>query len=98
MPCGRCGLASDNTPALTCVSHISESVEPGYDALVAGHQRAVADLAGQIAGSLDAARQGRARVSAVLKRGRGVQLETNCNAASRKDAKTQRKIKKKRKT
>jgi uncharacterized lipoprotein YmbA len=53
-------LVSDNTAALTCVSHINESVQPGYDALVAGHQRAVADLAGQIGGSIDAARRGHA--------------------------------------
>ena len=35
--------------ALTCTSSISEPVGPGYDALVQGHQRAIAALAVQIA-------------------------------------------------
>jgi hypothetical protein len=35
---------------LTCTSHISESVGQGYGDLVAGHQRALSTLAGQIAG------------------------------------------------
>jgi uncharacterized protein len=35
--------------ALACSSRISESVGPGYDALVQGHQRAIERLAGQIA-------------------------------------------------
>ncbi len=35
------------TPA--CSSRISETVGPGYDALVQGHQRAIEQLAGQIA-------------------------------------------------
>ncbi|GGY24060.1 lipoprotein [Rhodanobacter panaciterrae] len=35
--------------ALACTSRINESVGPGYDALVAGHQRALGALAGQIA-------------------------------------------------
>lgn len=35
---------------LTCSSRIRESVGPGYDALVQGHQRALARLAQQIAG------------------------------------------------
>ena len=34
---------------ITCSSHISESVGQGYGDLVAGHQRALAMLAGQIA-------------------------------------------------
>jgi uncharacterized lipoprotein YmbA len=34
---------------LTCSSHISENVGQGYGGLVAGHQQAVAELAGQIA-------------------------------------------------
>jgi uncharacterized lipoprotein YmbA len=34
--------------ALTCTSRMSEPVSSGYDALVAGHQRAVAQLAAQI--------------------------------------------------
>jgi uncharacterized protein len=35
--------------ALACSSRISETVGPGYDALVQGHQRAIEQLAGQIA-------------------------------------------------
>jgi len=35
--------------SLACTSRISETVGPGYDALVAGHQRALASLAAQIA-------------------------------------------------
>jgi len=34
---------------LACTSQVREPVGPGYDALVAGHQRALAALAGQIA-------------------------------------------------
>jgi uncharacterized protein len=34
---------------LTCSSRISENVGQGYDGLVAGHQQALAELAGQIA-------------------------------------------------
>ncbi|MEO8778795.1 MAG: PqiC family protein [Rhodanobacter sp.] len=34
---------------LACTSEISESVGPGYDALVQGHQRALAELASQVA-------------------------------------------------
>ena len=36
--------------ALACTSRISEVVGPGYDALVQGHQRAIGQLATQIAG------------------------------------------------
>lgn len=35
---------------LACVSRIEESVGPGFDALVAGHQQALAELARRIAG------------------------------------------------
>ena len=35
--------------SITCSSHVSESVGPGYDALVQGHQRAIAQLAAQVA-------------------------------------------------
>ena len=35
--------------ALACTSQIRESVGPGYDALVQGHQRALAELASQVA-------------------------------------------------
>lgn len=35
--------------ALACTSQIRESVGPGYDALVQGHQRALAELAAQVA-------------------------------------------------
>lgn len=50
--------AGDNAIALTCGSSLSEAVQPGYPALVEGHQRALADLAGQIAAGLGAAQQG----------------------------------------
>jgi len=50
--------AGDQAIALTCGSSISESVQPGYPALVEGHQRAVAQLAAQIAAGLGAAQQG----------------------------------------
>jgi len=36
--------------ALACSSRVRETVGPGYDALVQGHQRALAQLAAQIAG------------------------------------------------
>ncbi len=50
--------AGDNTIAVTCSSSVSETVQPGYPALIEGHQRAVADLAAQIAAGLGAAQQG----------------------------------------
>jgi uncharacterized lipoprotein YmbA len=37
------------TTAVACTSRISESVGPGYDALVQGHQQAIGQLAAQIA-------------------------------------------------
>ncbi|MEW9573108.1 membrane integrity-associated transporter subunit PqiC [Rhodanobacter sp. Si-c] len=40
---------SGGQDALTCSSHVSEPVAPGYDALVAGHQQALATLAARIA-------------------------------------------------
>ncbi len=39
---------------LTCTSSASESVEPGYDALVQGHQRAIGRIADDIAAVLRA--------------------------------------------
>lgn len=44
---------------LACTSRISEPVGAGYDALVAGHQRALAALAAQIAGAAPAVADGR---------------------------------------
>ncbi|RUL74064.1 PqiC family protein [Dyella choica] len=44
---------------LTCSSRVSESAGPGYAALVAGHQQALATLAGQIAGVAPAMADGR---------------------------------------
>lgn len=41
--------ASGQGGIVSCSSRISETVGPGYDALVEGHQRAIARLAGQIA-------------------------------------------------
>ena len=40
--------------AVACSSRVSESVGPGYDALVQGHQRAIEQLAGQIAAAANA--------------------------------------------
>ncbi len=37
--------------SVACTSRIRESVGPGYDALVQGHQHALAELAAQIAGA-----------------------------------------------
>lgn len=42
-------LHGGHPAALACTSRVSESVGPGYDALVQGHQRALGELAGQIA-------------------------------------------------
>lgn len=39
-------------PLATCTSSAAENVEPGYDALVQGHQRALAHVAGDIAAVL----------------------------------------------
>ncbi|MFI4978862.1 MAG: membrane integrity-associated transporter subunit PqiC [Nevskiales bacterium] len=47
--------AGDNTIAAACGSSVTETVQPGYEALVEGHQRAVADLADRIAAVLEAA-------------------------------------------
>jgi len=38
----------------SCTSHAAEDVEPGYEALVQGHQRAIARLAADIAAALRA--------------------------------------------
>ena len=50
--------AGDNMIAAACGSSVSETVQPGYPALVEGHQRVVDELAGQIAAALVAAQQG----------------------------------------
>ena len=42
-------LHGDRPAVLACTSRITESVGPGYDALVQGHQRALGELARQIA-------------------------------------------------
>lgn len=42
-------LHGNHSAVLACTSRVSESVGPGYDALVQGHQRALGELAGQIA-------------------------------------------------
>lgn len=42
-------LRGQHPAALACTSRISETVGPGYDALVQGHQRAIGALAAQIA-------------------------------------------------
>ncbi|OOG64992.1 hypothetical protein B0E46_06300 [Rhodanobacter sp. B04] len=48
--------------ALACSSRISEAVGPGYAALVQGHQRALGQLAAQIASAARALGAGRAAV------------------------------------
>ena len=50
--------AGDNMITAACSSSVSETVQPGYPALVEGHQRVVDELAGQIAAALVAAQQG----------------------------------------
>lgn len=50
---------SGGQDALTCSSRISEPVAAGYDALVAGHQQALATLAGRIATTARAYEAGR---------------------------------------
>jgi uncharacterized protein len=42
-------LGGQHPAALACTSRINETVGPGYDALVQGHQRAIGVLAAQIA-------------------------------------------------
>ncbi len=42
----------------SCASHASEDIEPGYDALVQGHQRALARIATDIAAALRAVAAG----------------------------------------
>jgi len=42
-------LRGQHPTALACTSRINETVGPGYDALVQGHQRAIGALAAQIA-------------------------------------------------
>ena len=51
---------SGEAGAVACSSRISESVGPGYDALVQGHQRAIEQLAGQIAAAASALGSGQA--------------------------------------
>ena len=50
--------ADDNTVAASCASSVSETVQPGYAALVEGHQRALSELAAQIAAGLATAQRG----------------------------------------
>lgn len=47
-----------NSPALSCTQRISEPVDAGYDALVAGYQRALAKLSKRIAGGARAVAAG----------------------------------------
>ena len=42
-------MHGEHADALACTSRVSETVGPGYDALVQGHQRAIEQLAAQIA-------------------------------------------------
>jgi uncharacterized lipoprotein YmbA len=50
---------ADRTLA-SCTSNASENVEPGYDALVQGHQRAIAHIAADVAAVLRAVAAGNA--------------------------------------
>ena len=46
-------IRGDAEPTLaSCTSNASENVEPGYDALVQGHQRAIARIAADIAATV----------------------------------------------
>ncbi|WP_322079425.1 ABC-type transport auxiliary lipoprotein family protein, partial [Burkholderia cepacia] len=50
------------TPALmTCRTSVAEPVADGYDALVVGHRRALAELASQITGGVEAMEASRIR-------------------------------------
>jgi uncharacterized lipoprotein YmbA len=42
-------MHGEHENGIACSSRVNETVGPGYDALVQGHQRALAELAGQIA-------------------------------------------------
>ena len=53
-------LHGAHTGALACSSRISETVGPGYAALVQGHQRAIGQLAAQIASAARALGNGQA--------------------------------------
>ncbi len=49
--------AGEGAVAASCGSSVMETVQPGYPALVEGHQRALAELAGRIAAALSTAQQ-----------------------------------------
>jgi uncharacterized lipoprotein YmbA len=53
-------LHGDHPAVLACTSRVSESVGPGYGALVQGHQRALGELAGQSATAARALGNGQA--------------------------------------
>ena len=55
-------LHGPHTAALSCSSRISETVGPGYAALIQGHQRAIGQLAVQIADAARALGNGQAAV------------------------------------
>ncbi|KZC23594.1 hypothetical protein RHOFW104T7_12670 [Rhodanobacter thiooxydans] len=55
-------LHGERAATLACTSRVSETVGPGYAALVQGHQRAIARLAAQIAGVARTLGGGRAAV------------------------------------
>jgi hypothetical protein len=50
----------EHDAGLACSSRVSESVGPGYDALVQGHQQAIGQIAGQIAAAARALNNGQA--------------------------------------
>ncbi|MGH8456414.1 MAG: PqiC family protein [Stenotrophobium sp.] len=50
-------VRSGDSPGPACSSSVSETVAPGYAALAEGHQRALAQIAGDIAASILSARK-----------------------------------------
>jgi uncharacterized lipoprotein YmbA len=49
-----------DAPVATCTSNASEDIEPGYDALVHGHQQAIARIAADIAAGVRSVYAGKA--------------------------------------
>jgi uncharacterized protein len=53
-------IAGSGGPVLSCATRVQHGVAPGFDALVEGHQRAVAQLAQAIGGALQVLQSGAA--------------------------------------
>ncbi|WP_158885723.1 PqiC family protein [Rhodanobacter sp. L36] len=58
-------MHGEHENGIACSSRINKTVGPGYDALVQGHQRALAELAGQIAVAARSLGNGQAAVCPV---------------------------------